>query len=59
MEWPLLSSLSDADRAEFLALARRRSFDRNDIVCHAGDPADSLHLVTSGRLPVKVSLEFR
>ncbi len=56
MEWPLLSSLEDQERREFLALGRRRSFGRNEIVCHAGDPADSVHLVTSGRLSVHVSL---
>lgn len=57
MHWPLLSSLSEVDRAELLGVARRRRYSRNDIVCHAGDPADSLHLITSGRLSVKVSLE--
>lgn len=56
MDWPLLSSLQDQERREFLALGRRRSFGRNEIVCHAGDPADSVHLVTSGRLAVHVSL---
>lgn len=56
MDWPLLSSLADQERREFLALGRRRSFGRNEVVCHAGDPADSVHLVTSGRLSVHVSL---
>jgi CRP/FNR family cyclic AMP-dependent transcriptional regulator len=57
MEWPLLSSLSQEDRQEFLALGRRRTFARGEIVCHAGDPADSLHLVVGGRLSVRVSLD--
>lgn len=56
MDWPLLTSLEEQERREFLALGRRRSFGRNEIVCHAGDPADSVHLVTSGRLAVHVSL---
>ena len=56
MDWPLLASLSEEERREFLALGRRRQFGKGDIVCHAGDPADSLHLVTSGRLSVQVSL---
>ena len=56
MDWPLLASLSEDERREFLALGRRRQFGKGDIVCHAGDPADSLHLVTSGRLSVQVSL---
>ena len=56
MEWPLLASLSENERRDFLALGRRRCFDRQEVVCHAGDPADSLHLIFSGRLSVRVSL---
>ena len=56
MEWPLLASLSGDEQREFVALARRRQFAKNEIVCHAGDPADSVHLVTRGRLSVRVSL---
>ena len=56
MDWPGFSaSLSDDERREFLALGRRRQFVKGDIICHAGDPADSLHLVTSGRLSVRDS----
>ncbi|WP_200958789.1 Crp/Fnr family transcriptional regulator [Nocardioides sp. Root190] len=56
MEWPLLRSLSDAERQDFLALGRRRRFARNEVVCHEGDPADALHLVLSGHLTIRVSL---
>ena len=56
MEWQLFASLPGDVTAEFLALARRRSFARNEVVCHAGDPADSLHLVRAGRFSVRVSL---
>lgn len=55
MEWPLLASLSEADRREVLASARRRRFSRGEVVVHEGDPSDSLHLVVSGRLAVRVS----
>jgi CRP/FNR family cyclic AMP-dependent transcriptional regulator len=55
MEWPLLASLPAEEREEFLGLARTRTFDRNDVLCHAGDPADSVHLIESGRLSVEVS----
>jgi CRP-like cAMP-binding protein len=44
------------EREEFLALARRRAFARNEVVCHEGDPADSLHLVESGHLAVRSGL---
>lgn len=56
MEWPLLAGLSDLERRDVLAAARRRRFARNEVVCHAGDPADSIHLVTSGHLSVRVTL---
>jgi CRP-like cAMP-binding protein len=52
----LLAGLSDAQRQELMALGRRRTFARNEVVCHAGDPADSLHLVLHGLLAVRVSL---
>jgi CRP/FNR family cyclic AMP-dependent transcriptional regulator len=56
MDWPLLATLTETERREFLALGRRRTFARQEVVCHAGDPADALHLVTEGRLSVRVSL---
>lgn len=56
MEWPLLAGLPEDVRREFLGVARRRVFARNEVICHAGDPADSLHLVAQGRLSVRVSL---
>jgi len=40
----------------FLALTTPRTFARNEIVCHAGEPADSLHLVESGHLAVRGGL---
>ena len=40
------------EREAFLALARPRRFARNEVVCHEGDPADSLHLVEHGHLAV-------
>jgi CRP-like cAMP-binding protein len=54
--WRLLEPLRAEDREAFLALARRRTFARNEIVCHEGDPADSLHLVEHGHLAVRGTL---
>jgi CRP-like cAMP-binding protein len=54
--WRLLAPLRSEDREAFLALARRRTFVRNEVVCHEGDPADSLHLVEHGHLAVHGSL---
>lgn len=56
MRWAVLEGLGEAEQAEFLALGRRRTFARNEVVCHMGDPADSYHLVERGRLGVRVSL---
>ena len=55
MEWPLLASLSESDRRDVLANTRRRRFAKGEVVVHEGDPADSLHLVVSGRLAVRVA----
>ncbi|MEJ7708076.1 MAG: Crp/Fnr family transcriptional regulator [Nocardioidaceae bacterium] len=55
MEWPLLASLSDAERRQVLASARLRHFGRGEVVFHEGDPGDSLHLVSAGRLAVRSS----
>lgn len=56
VDWPLLRSLTDAERHELLSLGRRRRFGRNEVICHEGDPADSLHLVASGHLTIRISL---
>lgn len=55
MHWELLSSLNDEERTRLLTTTQRRSFDRGEVIVHEGDPADSLHLVASGRLAVRVS----
>ena len=54
--WPLLRPLGLPEREAFLALTRPRTFARNEVVCHAGDPADSVHLVQSGHLAVRGGL---
>jgi CRP-like cAMP-binding protein len=35
---------------ELLQIARRRHFDRNEVVFHRDDPADSLRLIQKGPL---------
>jgi CRP/FNR family transcriptional regulator, cyclic AMP receptor protein len=54
--WRLLEPLRAEEREAFLALARRRTFTRNEVLCHEGDPADSLHLVEDGHLSVRGTL---
>lgn len=36
-----------------LAIARRRTFARDEVVFHEGDPADTVHLIDSGRAVVR------
>lgn len=55
MDWPILSPLTDAERAAVLAATRRRDFRKGEVIFHEGDPADSLHLVEHGHLAVRVS----
>ena len=56
MEFSLLASLPPEARRTLLANVRRRTFERREVVVHEGDPADSLHLVRSGRLAAQVSM---
>ena len=55
MDWPLLAPLPPDARSALLSAARRRSFRKAEVVFHEGDPADALHLVTSGHLAVQVA----
>lgn len=55
MDWPLLAPLPADARDAVIAAARRRTFGKGEVVFHEGDPADALHLVTSGHLAVQVA----
>jgi CRP/FNR family transcriptional regulator, cyclic AMP receptor protein len=54
MEFRILAGLPAEDVRRFLALARRRTFQRDEIVFHKGDPADAVHLITKGRFARRV-----
>ncbi len=54
MEFRLLAGLpAEAVRA-LLGIARRRSFGRDEVVFHRGDPANALHLIGSGHFAVRI-----
>jgi len=57
VQWALLSPLPAEVQARVLAVARRRRYDRGVVVFHEGETGDTLHLVESGRLAVRVSTE--
>jgi CRP-like cAMP-binding protein len=43
------AALADTERRQLRAVMRRRRFRRHEVVCHQGDPGDSLHVVIKGR----------
>lgn len=51
---PLLDVLDAEQRRSLLAAARVRRFGRQEILFHEDDPADSLHVLTRGRVAVQV-----
>ena len=55
MDWPLLDGLDEVIRRDVLAQARRRRFNKRDILFHEGDPSDGMHLVESGWVAVRLT----
>lgn len=55
MRWTLLDGVPEPDSRELLKLARRRTFAKNEVVCHRGDPADTCHLVVAGHFAVRIA----
>jgi CRP/FNR family cyclic AMP-dependent transcriptional regulator len=55
VEWQLLADVPDETLRAVLSIARRRTFAKNEIVFHRGDPADSLHLIVKGRFAVRIA----
>ena len=53
MQWALLAGVPEEELRAILQIARRRSFARNEVVCHSGDPADCCHLIAKGRFAVR------
>jgi CRP-like cAMP-binding protein len=54
VEWPLLAGLPEDDVRQLLSIARRRTFDRGEVVFHRDDPAESLHLVVRGHFAARL-----
>ena len=54
MRWPLFDGVPEAEVQRVLSIARRRTFQRGEVVFHVDDPADTLHLVVGGRFAVRV-----
>jgi CRP/FNR family transcriptional regulator, cyclic AMP receptor protein len=56
MDWPVLASLPPQERRELVAGLRRRSYHRDEVIVHQGDPADTLHLIAAGHVSVRATL---
>jgi CRP/FNR family transcriptional regulator, cyclic AMP receptor protein len=54
VQWRLLADVPSDELQRVLTIARRRPFGRGEVVFHDGDPADSLHLVVSGRFAARI-----
>jgi len=54
LEFELLGSLPTDSRQRVLSMARRRRFAKGMVLFHEGDPGDSLHLLVSGRVAIRV-----
>jgi CRP/FNR family transcriptional regulator, cyclic AMP receptor protein len=54
LNFKLLRGLDADDRRTLLAACTPRRFDRREVVFHAGDPGDCLHLVVSGRFAARM-----
>jgi CRP-like cAMP-binding protein len=53
MRWALLDGVPEEDVRRLLSVARRRKFERGEVVFHEHDPADTLHLVVKGHFVVR------
>ena len=58
MEWRLLEGIPQDEVRRTLEIARRRSFDRDEIVFHEGDPAETVHLIERGRAAVRATTPY-
>jgi len=58
MEWRLLEGVPADEVRRTLEIARRRTFARDEVVFHEGDPAETVHLIEEGRAAVSTTTAF-
>jgi CRP-like cAMP-binding protein len=56
MDWPVLAPVPAEDRHRLVAGLGRRAYRRDEVIFHQGDPADTLHLIATGHVSVRVTL---
>jgi len=55
VEWQLLGSLAETDRRAVLSRCHRQRYPRGAFICHQGEPGDTLHLIASGTVAIRVN----
>ena len=55
MEWQLFEGIAGEDVRAVLALARRSTYRRGEVVFHHHDPADAVHLIVKGRFDIRIT----
>ena len=55
LEIQLFRDLPVPELRRLVTVARRRRFDRREVVFHDGDPADELHLIGHGRFAARIT----
>jgi CRP/FNR family transcriptional regulator, cyclic AMP receptor protein len=55
VEFRLLADVPAEEVRRLLAISRRRTFAKGEVVFHRGDPGDSLHLVVKGTFAVRIT----
>lgn len=55
MDWWVVEALRPEDRREFLSTLRPRTYRRDEVVFHQGDPAEAVHLIVSGHAAARLS----
>jgi CRP/FNR family cyclic AMP-dependent transcriptional regulator len=58
MEWRLLEGIPQDEVRRTLEIARRRTFERDEVVFHEGDPAETVHLIEHGRAAVRATTPY-
>jgi CRP/FNR family cyclic AMP-dependent transcriptional regulator len=55
VKWRLFEEIDAEQARSLLALARRRRFARGETVFHEGDLGDSVHLIDTGRVAIRIT----
>jgi CRP/FNR family transcriptional regulator, cyclic AMP receptor protein len=55
IDWSMLGGIPEDEQRQVMCNARRRRFVRDDTIFYEGDPGDTLHLLRTGHVAVKIT----